>query len=375
MEMVTFLSPRAYVRQYDFVRTLRSRHFHIYPGPECLFTFIYFFFIALRSDTVVIQIKKRHPGPIDLLRRIFPSRIRYIIEMEGDFEYERDYLRQHPYRPGFYDRELAMLTAHVAKLKTMLGRADHVFVVSDSYRASIAQRYPDLCLMAKTSLMPVSYDDKKLAYSEERRRAHRRKLNLGDRLTLIYIGNAYYSWQNVKRTLQVFTLIKRELRPDAFLMLLVNREDHSIVREFIAEERLGPDDYLLGYAQHDEISDYLCAADIGVMLRHDHPMNEILCLPGKLVDYLACGLPVLVTRAIQELPETIRQKAYGLVLDDMDDDREVLAGIGPLLTHDAAKRREISAWAKGLFAADRHIQSYVDVFTALTGAPARETGA
>ena len=50
---------------------------------------------------------------------------------------------------------------------------------------------------------------------------------------------------------------------------------------------------MLSYTSYSELQYFLNAADIGVLLRHNHIMNNIVT-SGKIRDYMACGLPILV---------------------------------------------------------------------------------
>ncbi len=366
LEMVTFLNWRTYLKEFSLVRRLKSDYFHIAPSVrENLFVFFYFGAICLFSDRVIVQLKKRSPVPFDKLKRIFGSKLFYIVELEGDFRAEFDFLKEHPYKQGFYDHLFESLPREMASQREILSHADHVFAVSLPYKKMLQQRYPDLDLDEKVSLMPVTFEPSEMFFSHESRDEWRRRLKVEDRLVMAYIGNAYYSWQNVYRTIDIGLKLKRLAGINAFLLLLVNKEDHGIVGEFLSKLGAKEDDYLLLHARHDEMRFYLSAADIGVILRHKHPMNEILCMPGKLVDYLACGLPVLTTNFMQELPPELSTKRYGIILNNMDDDDEVLSKIEEFVDGSPVNREEISDWARRRYSTEVQIASYVDALTKL----------
>ena len=63
---------------------------------------LYFFYLCTTtSNKVVVHLRK----PFDMLKKIFTKKLKYIIEIEGDFESEIDYLSQekNQYKVGFYD--------------------------------------------------------------------------------------------------------------------------------------------------------------------------------------------------------------------------------------------------------------------------------
>ena len=176
---------------------------------------------------------------------------------------------------------------------------------------------------------------------------------------MTYIGNAFYSWQNVFRTLEVFKLIKSKLVENSFLILLIKKNDHFIVNEFLHQLCIDSQWYLLKEVSHSEILNYLNASDMGVALRHNHKMNKIAS-SGKVLDYLACGLPVLTTFWNgEDLPRLINNKKYGVVLKDMDDNQEVLHKIKEFVVFKTEKRAEISIWANENLSMEAFIEDYL----------------
>jgi glycosyltransferase involved in cell wall biosynthesis len=49
-----------------------------------------------------------------------------------------------------------------------------------------------------------------------------------------------------------------------------------------------------GFMPHDRLVDYLVAADVAVYPYRDTPINRAKC-SGKVMDYMACGLPMVVS--------------------------------------------------------------------------------
>lgn len=365
MEMTTMLRLKKYVKQYKLVKKYKTSYFHIFPSlDEDLFAFIYFFGVCLRNDKVIIHLKKRSPYLFDKLKKIFPEKIKYIIDLEGDPYAEQDYLLKHPYKKGFYDSNIDAMERNMSSQRELLKNADHALVVAPELKEVLIERYPDLNLREKISVLPMSFTKDSLYFSEEVRSEYRKRFNLEGRFVVTYIGNAYYSWQNVFRTIEMFKMIKEQIERNAFLLLLVKKQDHDIVKEFIEKLDLSNSDYLLSYVDYEEIPKYLSASDLGVLLRHKHLMNKVVT-SGKIVDYLGCGLPVITTDAISKFPKKLRQKNYGIVLKDMDDDDEILRKIVPFLKYDKEKRAEISEWAKCEFSTEAYAQTYVDILNKL----------
>jgi len=371
MEMVTVLSLDTWCKQRHLVRKYRSfDYFHILFGVNGLFarvvTLLFFVWALLFNDRVVFQLKKRSSGLFDFLKNLFPNKLRYIIELEGDFEAEKDYLLEHPYKPGFYDDFIQRTSQQAAALKERIRRCDHVLVMSPHFKQLLMSRYPDLELDAKISVISTGVDCERRFFSEKLRVDTRKALGLENKFVMIYIGNAYYSWQNVFRTIEVFKLVKNKIAQNAFLILLIRKQDHEIVREFIERLELVSDEYLLRYVTDEEITSYLNAADLGMLLRHEHLMNRVAS-PGKFGEYVACGLPVMMTRGISNFSDMVSNTDYAIVLADMDDDEEILRKIRPMLTYDKDKRVQISDWAKRNVSIEAYADAYVEVLHRIAG--------
>lgn len=65
---------------------------------------------------------------------------------------------------------------------------------------------------------------------------------------------------------------------------------------------------------HEAVPSYLSAADVGLCFVHQAP-SRLYCSPIKVGEYLACGLPVLITKGIGEDSDWIAKHGTGAVTD------------------------------------------------------------
>ena len=66
---------------------------------------------------------------------------------------------------------------------------------------------------------------------------------------------------------------------------------------------------------HGEIQHYLALADLGLLLRERSPVNRVAS-PVKFAEYLACGVPVLVSPGVGDCPEIVRRERVGYVFGE-----------------------------------------------------------
>lgn len=362
--MVSFISILEYRRKRQRVETFGSADYiDVFLAPPTPFdhvmAFLYFFVQAIRHDRIVVHVRWRKPVVLEVLKRMFGrNKVQYVIEFEGDPVSERRYLEEHPYKNGFYDDYFRNIQRTISKLEERLRRADGVIVVSETLRDLFAERYDDAAVEEKTVVIPTGVDFERIHPDESVRSEYRAQLGLEDSLVFVYLGNVHYSWQKIGKTLEVFDLIATEFDVDAFMLLLVREQDHPIVEDFIERHGISANRYLLIEVPHDEVSNYLNAADVGVVLRDDHLLTAAAGWPAKFKEYMAAGLTVLTTANVKRAPE-LERRGYGVVLDDLDDDDELLRKFEEYLEREPPDRGEIHDLAEEWFSMQECGRQYV----------------
>lgn len=369
MEMLTVLNLMTYIKEYSEIRKYRNiDYFRILISPHPVFNRIiislYFMFLSVKYKKIVVHLRKQDPTFLDKLKIILKHKIKYVIEIEGDFESEAEYLKHHPYKPGFYDNYYVGAEKQKKSLPLELQKSDHVLVVTQKLKNLFIQRYTGLNLNNRISVMPTGADANKFYFSKKIREKYRKELNLENRFIFIFTGNVYYSWQNLKRTLEIFKLLKdKKIVKNPFFLLLIRKQDVDIAQEFIDKVGISKSDYLLTNVDHDEVNGYLNAADVGVLLRDDHIMNHVSS-PGKLGEYLSVGLPVLTSRGIADYSEKIQSSPYGVVLNNIYDNDEVITKFSYFLDDNLREKR--SEWARTIFSVQAHASMYLGLLKSLS---------
>ena len=360
IELLTILKLKNYIKEYNLIKKKKSSIFHIYPAlvSESIFIFLYFSIFCLLYKKVIVIVKRRPIYYFDILKKIYRNKIVYIYEMEGDVIAERQFIEEHSKARIFFKKSIEELKK---KQRKQLINADHIGVVSPRFKELMIERHKIPSLENKISILPVTFSEKKLYFSEDIRNEFRKNLNLENKFIIIYVGNVVCVWQNLYRTIEVFKLIKNKLMSNAYLIVLTRKDDFHIVLKFTDKLQLSRKDYLLSNVDYSEIPKYLNASDLGVMLRHKHLMNEILTIPGKTVDYLGCGLPVLTTNSINELTNKLHSKGFCCFLNDMDNDDEIIKKIKPFLKHDKNLRQKISKWANSNLCSKVVVKDFINV--------------
>ena len=84
----------------------------------------------------------------------------------------------------------------------------------------------------------------------------------------------------------------------------------------------------------DKVMAYTASADVGLSLIENTCLSYYWCLPNKVFEYVAAGLPVLVSK-LPEMERFVNSNAVGVVIDELRP-QSVAAGLAELQKLDAA---------------------------------------
>ena len=308
----------------------------------------------------VVHLRKQSIGPFIELRERTRGRLRFVLELEGDAKLEQDFLRHHPYKEGFYRRVLAHQQRRIAEQKGELRAADHVLVASRYLLDLLVQRYPDLDLSEKLSVLPTGATLVGNVLDREARERIRLKLGWSNVFIVTYVGNIFYSWQSLSSCLNAFVWIKQSLQPSAKMLLLVRKADWPMAQDFIAWSQLRSEDYLLTELPPHEIGAYMSASDLGLLLRPKHPAM-LAASAGKFGDYVLNGLPVLLSEGAGEYAQMAREDGVLPTIADIDSQEEILYCAARLSEVSWDDRERLARWGREKISsqanADRYVQA------------------
>ena len=271
---------------------------------------------------------------------------------------KKNFLLKNPYKINFYEKEISSIIKNISYQNKLLDQVDKIVVLNKSFKNLLVKRKPKLENKIITANL-LSFKKDSFFFDESIRNEYRLFLNWKNYPIISYVGNVYYSWQNLSKTIKFFKRIQKEINSTSKLLLLIRKEDHHIALDFLEKEQIQKTDYYLNQVDNNEIYKYLNAADLGVVIRDFHPMNTIVT-SGKILDYLASGLPVVTTSIINKLPREINKFEFGYVMEDVKIENIDMSAIKEILNFDSNKRKKISTWANNNLSIDSSVDKYVE---------------
>ncbi len=132
-----------------------------------------------------------------------------------------------------------------------------------------------------------------------------------NKFVILYLGTLCV-WQWPEAMFNLFSHFYKS-NPDSVLYLLIPKYDHRKVVDYIKKYDLPRDSYLLEEVAHSEVGKIIGIADTGLLLRESHPVNSVSS-PTKFGEYLAAGVPVILTEGIGDYSEMAEKMHVGITL-------------------------------------------------------------
>ncbi len=168
---------------------------------------------------------------------------------------------------------------------------------------------------------------------EQIERLHMAEIN---RHEVIFLGSLVAE-QGIHLLLETWPTVLASV-PDARLVIVGGGEQETALKELARSKGIANCVKFMGFVQEDaEIERILARGAIGVApYREDKDSFKYFCDPSKIKSYLACGLPVVITR-VPPVALAIHDAEAGIAI--RYDGRELSDSIIRLLTQDDVYRR------------------------------------
>jgi len=126
-----------------------------------------------------------------------------------------------------------------------------------------------------------------------------------------YLGTLV-AWQCAP---EMFRLFGELHKTDAtfFFSVLAPENDHATAKKLFQKAGIPEERYMIEQVPHSEVSQWVSLWDVGVLLRHADPVNRAAS-PTKFGEYLAAGLPVLLTEGIGDFSTMATEQGVALAV-------------------------------------------------------------
>lgn len=227
--------------------------------------------------------------------------------------------------------------------------ANRVSTVSDNMRRYLAGETG----RSDIAVIPSCFNEKSFYFDPVARTEIRDALGVKEQDIVLCYSGGTGAWQRVD---DIIDLLKGvcERQGDCKALFLTSNQQEMTQR--VLARGFPQDRIFMRSCPHKDVYRYLSAADIGIIMRHDIPMNNVAS-PVKVGEYLGCGLPVILTRGIGDYSDSLSAVGVGLLLDETRDTiQQVCSFIG---RYDFTNQRSVAVeFAKSKLTMSANLDRY-----------------
>lgn len=191
-----------------------------------------------------------------------------------------------------------------------LNSADGIFVVSDElkdYCCSLLKgNNKTKCEIFKIrcGISEVISTEQKIQWRNE----IRAQWGIEDKTTVMVFSGYRMAWQNIDEIIRLFKVYDKTVENVyfAFFCNIDEEFEKQIKTEFSRQN------YILKFLTSGEYYKYLCACDVGFLIREYNTTNKV-AFPNKFSDYLNAGLIIAMNKALPEPYRLIDRYSCGLI--------------------------------------------------------------
>jgi glycosyltransferase involved in cell wall biosynthesis len=233
--------------------------------------------------------------------------------------------------------------------------SDAVVVVSAPMLKQVAEKAPSTLAVD----IPICVDTAVFKFDETARAVGRRDLGWGDRRIIVYQGSLGLLNANIREVAEYLVLISQLDLSARFLILTANTTVDVV--ELLKHEGLQPERFAVRHpATAQELAGWLSAADAGIHAMSPGPDSPTR-LSAKVVEYLSCGLPVIVNQWVGAAAELVKSRDVGAVID-VADREGARASVEALFSRVGELSERSRALAVEKFSVDRCAGEYADLY-------------
>lgn len=213
--------------------------------------------------------------------------------------------------------------------------ADAVLCVSRVMAGHLQQKYGLEC--DRFGVIPCCVDVQAFHQTPQQRSDTREKLGVSARFVVTYLGSLAW-YQMPDQAIRVFRLIK-ELREDAHFLAITTQME--TMQQALRRGRVAPSDATVLCVAPDRVPDVLPAGDLGLLLREQSIVNRVAS-PVKFGEYLAAGMPVVVTPNIGDYSDDVVRSKLGCCVSIEASDDEIKSALRAYFASYSGNERHLS---------------------------------
>lgn len=253
---------------------------------------IYVFNFNRTQKIDLIHARSLSPAIIATVSKIlFNRRIKVLYDNRGVF------IEEEIYKGNWKEKSCKVKLARYFE-KLVINKSDYIVVVSNVFKNYLIENFNNLNIKNKIKVIP----------NRTKIPADIEKKNKEDKIIGIYSGSIV-KWQKIE---DIINLIKQFLNLNKNLkFVFLTYQDIKLVKSKFND--LTDDKIEFHNLNPADVSEYLKMGSFAILIREKHLLNRVSS-PLKFAEYLANGLPVLISEEIGDTENIILKYGVGVII-------------------------------------------------------------
>jgi glycosyltransferase involved in cell wall biosynthesis len=229
-------------------------------------------------------------------------------------------------------------------------RASGAVVLTEAIRPYVRSRFSESHRSPPVEVVPCCVDLGRFAFRDAARARWRAELGVADDTVVFVYSGSLGSWYLADLMARYVSAYRNATSKKVFLLWTVNNDD-EVARLASHRAGLSSTEHKIVSCPSDGVPDALSAADVGLALIKPC-FSKRSSSPTKYAEYLAVGLPIVISREVGDGIE-IERRGGAVALGNAPDDAELTAAVGELDALRTQARSHFRGIAEQLFDVDR----------------------
>lgn len=192
-------------------------------------------------------------------------------------------------------------------------RAKQIIVLTQTLRSDFIN---NLGVKTPIEVIPCCVDLNRFTFDAATRHKRRCELEITNEKLFTYVGKIG-SWYLVEETFDFFKEVLNSL-PNAKL-LIITHDSPIAFKQIATRKGINDESYFIKKSSYSEVSEWLLASDVGLAFIKSLKSKRGSS-PIKVAEYLAAGLPVVLTDKIGDCTELVNKNKVGAILSQTNQE-------------------------------------------------------
>lgn len=310
--------------------------------------------IARRQKIAIVHARSYVPALIALVLKQITG-VKFLFDMRGFWADER--VDGRVWRSGGTLYRVAK-----ALEKIYLSKADAIITLTDAARNEIEALEYLQGRRPHITVIPTCVDLDQFEIREQRS-GPLRDSGVEERFTLVYSGSLG-TWYALDAMTAFFLVLKKYIPNASFLIL--TQSPRQVVETVRNKYALSEKDMNVQNVPYQRMPESIASGDAGIIFSRPSWANKARC-PTKLAEFLASGVPVVMSRGIGDTEALIQRERVGVVVEEFTESayEKALGALRDLLSEGDLKGR-CRQVAERYFSLQEGVTRYQRVYRQLT---------